>query len=364
MEANAEIDVDIGGVATVRIRGGRREAQQTAESLEARWSREVAPQLAAAKVADLDGLNAKIEEAQELDSSVKAKDAELQSLDVQIASLADSAQKLREALERANACHAALGDVPLATFASDLATLGTEPMRYLARAPATGVWRACAGARDSEPSRYGPYSRGRTNSESGAALNAAVAARDAALAAFPEGVAATLSAAQAALAAALDERRRPWPSSHRWKARCGAEERVEAAVSEARAAAEQAQARLDAAHAEQTKAITDHASQAGRLEELRRQRDAEDLPQPGIGSATRRIDMPPCRSLTDRNRGRSHGGAKCRNGREIRTARNPARDRADPRRTRASRRRRGARAAARCDRGVRVGGAAGAGDRG
>ena len=84
LEANAEVDIDIGDVATVRIRGGRRDAQQTVESLEARWSREVAPHLTAANVADLDGLSAKIAEAQELDTSIKARDAELQSLQVQI----------------------------------------------------------------------------------------------------------------------------------------------------------------------------------------------------------------------------------------------------------------------------------------
>ena len=103
------MDIDIGDVATVRIRGGRREAQQKAEALEVRWRSEVAPHLAAANVEDLDGLSAKIAEAQALDASVKAKDAELQSLQVQIDSLIDSAQKLREALERKKACRAALG---------------------------------------------------------------------------------------------------------------------------------------------------------------------------------------------------------------------------------------------------------------
>jgi chromosome segregation ATPase len=80
VEANAEVDIDIGDIATVHIRGGRREAQQRVESLEARWSHEVAPHLAAASVTDLDGLSAQILEAQGLDTSIKAKDAELQSL--------------------------------------------------------------------------------------------------------------------------------------------------------------------------------------------------------------------------------------------------------------------------------------------
>ena len=87
--------------------------------------------LAAANVADLDGLSAKIAEAQALDASVKAKDVELQSLQAQIDSLIDSAQKLREALERKKACRAALGHVSLETLLPDLATLGAEPSQTL-----------------------------------------------------------------------------------------------------------------------------------------------------------------------------------------------------------------------------------------
>ena len=65
------------------------------------WEREVAPHLAAANVEDLDALAAKVEEARALDASIVAKDAELESLRVQIASLAGSADSLREASERA-----------------------------------------------------------------------------------------------------------------------------------------------------------------------------------------------------------------------------------------------------------------------
>ena len=98
------------------------------------------------------------------------------------------------------------------------------------------------------------------------------------MAAFPEGVAAALSAAQAALAAALGEQQTVVAELTSLEYTIAAQnERVEAAVREARATAEQARARLDAAHAERTKAITDHASQIGRLEELRRVRDAQDL---------------------------------------------------------------------------------------
>jgi hypothetical protein len=278
VEANAKVDIDIGDVATVRIRGGRREAQQTAEALEARWSREVAPQLAAANVTDLDGLSAKIVEAQELETSVKAKVVEWEFLQAQIASLGDSAQKLREALERKKACRAALGDVPLETLASDLATLGAEPARTLRE-------RRRQASRDLELARSTANQAGTTHTlaeertkNSGSALNAAVMARDAALAAFPEGVAATLSAAQAALATASGEQQNVVAELASLENTIAAQnERVEAAVREARAKAEKARAQLDTAHAERTKAITDHASQVGRLEELRRLRDAEDL---------------------------------------------------------------------------------------
>jgi len=54
-------------------------------------------------------------------------------------------------------------------------------------------------------------------------------------------------------------------------------ERVEAAIREARAIAEQAQVGLDAASTGRTNAITAHALQVGQLEELRRLRKAQDL---------------------------------------------------------------------------------------
>ena len=113
MEANAEVDIDIVDVATVRVRGGRREAQQTAESLEERWSREVAPHLAAANVADLDGLSAKIAEAQELDTGIKAKDAELRIVagPDRVAGRLRRKRCARRSTAR-TACRAALGDVP------------------------------------------------------------------------------------------------------------------------------------------------------------------------------------------------------------------------------------------------------------
>ena len=90
----------------MRVRGGRREAQEKAQALENRWGRDVEPHLIAAGVTDLDGLDAKIAEAQELDAGIKAKDAELESLRAQIAALAGAAEALREASNRAETCRA------------------------------------------------------------------------------------------------------------------------------------------------------------------------------------------------------------------------------------------------------------------
>jgi hypothetical protein len=79
--------------------------------LEKRWTDEVAPHLAAAAVEDLDGLALKVEEAQDADAAIRMKDGKLQSLQSELASLAGSAEKLSQALERAQECIVALGGV-------------------------------------------------------------------------------------------------------------------------------------------------------------------------------------------------------------------------------------------------------------
>ncbi len=296
VEANAEVDIEIGDVATLRIRGGRREAQQLVESLEARWSRQVVPHLAAAHVADLDGLGARFAEVQGLDTSITAKGAELQSLQFQIDALTDSPQKLHEALERQKAFHAALGDVPYETFASDLATLGAEPMdalRVCRQQASRNLEEARAAASRADTAHTLAQERAR-NSES--ARHAAVVARNAALAALPHGVAAALSTAKAALAAALGEQEEVVAELASLESTIKARnEEVQAAVSDARNLAEQARALVDAANAEHTKAIRDHASQVGLLEGLRRQWDAEDLAaaESRLRSVTERHDALP-----------------------------------------------------------------------
>ena len=278
VEANAEVDIDIGDVATVRVRGGRREAQQIVESLEARWAGEVEPHLSAAQVASLDDLSAKLTEAQELDASIRAKDTELQSLRVQATSLVDSAQVLRAALDRRAAARATIVDASPETIAADIVTLGVDPASALRL-------RREQSSRDRELARVAASQAGTANAlaeersrHSRLALDAAVATRDAAVSELPEGVAETLSAAQDALATASNDHRAALAELASLESTLAAQtERIEAAVRQARVAVEQADARVDAAQIDRTKAITDHASQAGRLEELQRLRAAQDL---------------------------------------------------------------------------------------
>src|SRR5262249_3932445 len=131
LEASSAVDIGIGDLAQVRIRGGRRDAQETVHNLEKRWGDEVVPHLAASGVTDLNGLSAKLEETQALDAEMKVKDSEQESLRGQLALLAESAEKLSDASSRLEASRAGLGGTPLASFASDLAALGSDPITEL-----------------------------------------------------------------------------------------------------------------------------------------------------------------------------------------------------------------------------------------
>ena len=103
-------------------------------------------------------------------------------------------------------------------------------------------------------------------------------ARDAALTAFPEGVDAALVAARAALAAGIAEKESVAAEfaslEHTIDER---KKRIDAALSGARTNAAQATTAVETAQGQLTTAKTDHASANGRLIELRKQRDAENL---------------------------------------------------------------------------------------
>lgn len=278
IEANAEVEVAIADIATVRVRGGRREAQEKAPGLEDRWRRNVEPHLVAAGVTELDGLDARIADAQALDGAMKAKDAELESLRAQITALAGAAEMLREASDRAAACRAALGGVGPETLAADLKALGADATAGLRK-------RRQQLSKDAEAARAiaNQATNDRTLAEertrqSRLAVDAAVAVRDAALTAFPKGVDAALAAAHAALAAGSTDKEKvaaEFASLERTSNE--RKERFDAALSGARTNAAQATAAVETAQGRLTTAKTNHASENGRLIELRKQRDAENL---------------------------------------------------------------------------------------
>jgi hypothetical protein len=278
IEANAEVEIAIADVATVRVRGGRRESQEKVQVLENSWGRDVEPHLIAAGVTDLDGLDAKITECRELDAGVKAKDAEVEWLRAQIAALTGAAEALREASNRVETCRAALGDVRLDTLAADLKALSADPIAGL-RKRRQQLLKEAEGARaianDAANAQILADERTR---HSRLALDAAVASRDAALTAFPEGVDAALVAARAALVAGIAENE--LVSAELASLERTIEERkqrIDAVLDSARANAARAMIAVEKAQGELTTAMTDHALHDGRLIELRKLRDFENL---------------------------------------------------------------------------------------
>jgi DNA repair exonuclease SbcCD ATPase subunit len=278
IEAKAEIEVRIGDVATVHVRGGRREAQEKAKNLEGRWSREVQPHLASAGVTDLAGLDAKSVEARELDSGIRAKDTELESLRDQAAELDGAAEALREASERAAACRAALGDIAIDSLAADLKSLGADAVAGLRNRKQQSSKQADAARTSANQAATERTLADEGVRQSKLALNAAISARDGALAAFVGGLDAALTAAWGVREAAIGEKAevsKGFASLDREiEAR---KKRIDAALSGARTNAEQAAAGTETAQRDATATKMKHAAEQGRLVELRKQRDAENI---------------------------------------------------------------------------------------
>jgi AAA domain-containing protein len=278
IEANAEVEVSIADVARVRVRGGRREAQEKALGLEERWRREVSPYLMAAGVTDLDGLDAKIAEAQELDVGISKKDAEMEALRAQIATLTGAAEKLREASERAAARRASLGNVGLDTLIGDIKSLGADVTAGLRKRRQQWSKEAESARRIANQAANDQTLAEERTRHSRLALDSAKAALEAVLPAFPKGIGAALVSAQAALATALAEKESV-TAEFALLERTIAERknRIDAALNGARTNAARATMAVEAAQERLTTAKTNHASEHGRLFELRKQRDAEDL---------------------------------------------------------------------------------------
>jgi DNA repair exonuclease SbcCD ATPase subunit len=109
-------------------------------------------------------------------------------------------------------------------------------------------------------------------------LEAAVASRDATLPAFPEGVDAALVTARAALAAGIAEKEKVAAEfSSLERTIDERKKRIDAVLGNARTNAAKATSAVDKAQGDLTTAKTDHALHDGRLIELRKLRDAENL---------------------------------------------------------------------------------------
>jgi hypothetical protein len=282
IDANAELEIGIAGVATFRVRGGRREAQARCAGLENRLDQEVTMHLLAAGVTDLEHLSAKVSEAQGLDAAIKQKDIDLKSLQDQIARLSGVADALRLAADHVLARRAALGNAKFETLAAELAAVGSDATAKLVQQRQQLLKNAdAARATANRAARDQDIAEERTR-QLQSALETAISARDHALQPFPEGVDAALAAALAKHAACVTEKQKIASELASLDAQIDArKKRIDAAQRDARASAEEASAAVKAAQEELEAARTEVASENGRLMELRKRRDAENLTAAG-----------------------------------------------------------------------------------
>lgn len=278
VEASTEVEIGIPEVATLRIRGGRRDARDRVHALEQRWDQEVVPHLTAAAVADLDGLDSKLAEALKLDAQIKEKDRESDALRVQATAFAEADGELQGAVNHATTCRAALGDLPSETLAADLELLGADPVQGLrTRRLELSKNADTVRLRAAESSRFYTVAEERT-ANLRSTWEAAISKRDVALASFPKGLDATLTAAQADLSRAKADKQKVVADLEALERTISSrKQRIDEAGSNARTQVNRAKGLVDIAQEHLTAAITSHAEHVGRLGELRKRRDAEDL---------------------------------------------------------------------------------------
>jgi hypothetical protein len=278
VEADTALEIGITDVAIVRIRGGRKDARERVHVLEQQWAQDVVPHLAAAAVPDLDGLDSKIAESVKLDAQVQEKDNESQAFEAQLAPLAEAAGELQDAMQHAAACRTAVGDVPLEPLFADLELLGADPVQALrARRGELSKNAESARARANESARLHTLAEDRTTNLR-TLWEAATSKRDEALVAFPDGVEAALSASKRKLSEANAEKQNAGADLEVLDQTIASRKRIiDEAASSARTQLENANGGVETAQQNLTTAITSQAEHTGRLAELRKRRDAEDL---------------------------------------------------------------------------------------
>jgi hypothetical protein len=278
VEADVAIDIEIGDIATVQIRGGARDAQENVRSLEERWQKEVVPHLDAAKVTDLETLDRLVDDAREIDEALKVTDAELGALRTQIESLASVAETLRAAEARVVESRSVLGDRPIESLLAELSTLGSNPQGSLHKQreqASSALETVRAAAKEAEISQSIAEDRLK---HANAELEKANKSRDEAVTALPGDLAGELTAARSAFDAAVVELEKVGAelnASDQTAAQQAAES--EEAVASAQAAVDSARSAVETARAEHQRVLTAHASEEARSKELRRLLEAEDL---------------------------------------------------------------------------------------
>jgi DNA repair exonuclease SbcCD ATPase subunit len=279
LEANTAIDIEIEGVAAVRIRGGKREAQGRARTLEARWAAEARPLLAAAGAVTLGDLDIRLAEGRALDAELSGKTAELAALDEQLAQSASAEKAQRQAAERVRACQAALADVRIEPLFVELSAFGSDAAAELRRKR-----EAAAKAADAARLRVTEVRTMRdTTAErlrnSRAALETANAVRDEAVSGFPCHIAEVHATAQLEVEVANASRREAQGELVVLDKRVALERtNAEEALTVARSAAAAARSAATTTQEAVTRSVAAHSVQVGRLEELRRVRAQENLP--------------------------------------------------------------------------------------
>jgi AAA domain len=278
VEADTSLEIGIPDVATFRIRGGRKDARERVHALEQQWAQEVVPHLAAAAVPDLDGLDSKIAESVRLDAQVKEKDNESQAFETQLAPLAEAARELQDATQRAAACRTSVGVVPPESLFAELELLWPDAVQALrARRVELSKNVESARARAMESARHSTVAEDRTTNLR-ALWEAAASKRDQALAAFPDGVEAALSASERKLSEANSEKQNASADLEALAKTIASRKRIiDEAASSACTQLEITNDGVETAQQNLTTAITSHAEHTGRLAELRKRRDTEDL---------------------------------------------------------------------------------------
>jgi hypothetical protein len=278
LEANTAIDIELADVAAIRIRGGKRETQERARTLEERWAAEAMPLLTAARARTLGDLDVRLTEGRILDSELLRKRAELATLEEQLAGSAGGEETQRQAVERLRTCEAALASIPVEPLFGELSALASDAAGEL-RSKRESAAKAADAARVrlTEVRSTHDTTAERLRS-SNIALETATAARDAALGEFSGDISKTYAEAQLAVDAADVNRRETQDQLEMLDKRVALERaKAEEGLTAARAAAERARNTSGSAQEAATRAVAAHSVQVGRLEELRRSRAQEDF---------------------------------------------------------------------------------------